>query len=361
MTEATLYDTQRATCVRCASQLAPSLLSCPACHALVHRDRLSELASEATAAEARGERALALTRWRDAIALLPAESPQHPIVAARIESLGKEAPAAARAERQLTIAGIRARFAGKGGRIGSTLAAAAVLLWKLKFVVVFVLTKLKLLLLGFSKMGTLLSMLATIGVYWAVWGWPFAVGFVLSIYVHEMGHVSALRHYGIRASAPMFIPFVGAFVRLKESLHGTWENAMVGLAGPLWGLGAAVLSYGLYLVTSQPIFAAIAHTGAWVNLFNLLPVWQLDGGRGFGAMSRNQRLVAAGATFAAFAVTRDPILLLVGIVAAVVAFMKPSAAPDVRIAAYYVGVLWALAAVSALSNSAALGAVQSAR
>jgi Zn-dependent protease len=238
---------------------------------------------------------------------------------------------------------------------------AVVLLWKLKFVVVFALTKLKLLLLGFSKMGTLLSMLATMGVYWAMWGWPFAVGFVLSIYVHEMGHVSALRHYGIRASAPMFIPFVGAFVRLKESLHGDWENAMVGLAGPLWGFGAAIVSYGLYFATAEPIFAAIAHTGAWINLFNLLPVWQLDGGRGFSAMSRNHRLLAAGATLAAFAVTRDGMLLLVGLVGLGMAFVKKSSQPDARIAAYYVAILWALAAVSALSHSAALGALQATR
>lgn len=360
MTDATLDRTDLATCVRCTSQVARSLLSCPVCHTLVHRDRLEQLAADATSAEARGDRVLALTRWRDAIALLPDDSPQHPIVASRIAALVQSAPEAVRAERRAESEGIRARFSGKG-TLGPLLGGAALLIWKLKFVVVFAVTKLKLLLLGFSKMGTLLSMLATIGVYWTMWGWPFAVGFVLSIYVHEMGHVSALRHYGIRASAPMFIPFVGAFVRLKESLHSDWENAMVGLAGPLWGFGAAVVAYGLYFTTAEPIFAAIAHTGAWINLFNLLPVWQLDGGRGFSAMSRNHRLLAAAATLGAFAVTHEGMLLIVGLVAAVMAFVKKATQPDARIAAYYVGVLWALAAVSALSKSAALGALQAAR
>jgi hypothetical protein len=93
----------------------------------------------------------------------------------------------------------------------------------------------------------------------------------------------------------MFIPFVGAFVRLRESLHSEWQNAIVGLAGPLWGLGASVAAYVAYVTTGMPIFSAIAHASAWLNLFNLLPVWQLDGGRGFSAMSRTHRLIAGGA------------------------------------------------------------------
>jgi Zn-dependent protease len=347
MTGGTIANTDRSACVRCGSQIAPALLSCPACHTLVHADRLTSLAADAKAAEDTGDRTLALTKWREAISLLPPSSTQYPVIAARIDTLGKDAPSAEQLKQQKKEAEVHAKFSRIGGKkFGGVLATAALVLWKVKFLVVLVLTKMKLLLFGFTKIGTLLSMLATMGVYWAAWGWQFAVGFVLSIYVHEMGHVSALRHYGIRASAPMFIPFVGAFVRLRESLHSEWENAIVGLAGPLWGLAAAVAAYVAYVTTGMPIFGGIAHAGAWLNLFNLLPVWQLDGGRGFSAMSRTHRLVAAGAVLAAFAATHEPMLLIVGLVGAAMAFTKPSVKPDARIAAYYIALVWALAAVS---------------
>jgi Zn-dependent protease len=316
----------------------------------VHVERLKGLAAQAKLAEDDNDRTLALTKWREAISLLPPTSAQYPVIAARIDTLGKDAPSMAQVEQKKKEAEVHSKFSRIGGKkIGTVLATVALVLWKAKFVVVLLLTKMKLLLLGFTKIGTLLSMLATMGAYWAMWGWPFAVGFVLSIYVHEMGHVSALRHYGIRASAPMFIPFVGAFVRLRESLHSEWEDAIVGLAGPLWGLAAAVATYVAYVVTGMPIFGAVAHAAAWVNLFNLLPVWQLDGGRGFTAMSRTHRLVAAGAVLAAFAVTHEPMLLIVGLVGAAMAFTKPSQKPDVRIAAYYIALAWGLAAVSVLA------------
>ena len=124
-------------------------------------------------------------------------------------------------------------------------------------------------------------MLLSMGVYWTAWGWRFALGLVLSIYIHEMGHVAALQRYGIKATAPMFIPGFGAMVRLNQYPANPAEDARVGLAGPLWGLGAAVFAYAVFLATAIPFWAAIARTGALINLFNLLPIWQLDGGRGY--------------------------------------------------------------------------------
>jgi len=354
MTDATLATATLTHCARCGSQLAPKLLVCPACHTLVHAERLKQLAADAQAAETAGDVTAALERWREAISLLPPYSPQYPIISARIAALGKHVPSLEQTRQREKEEKVRSRFGN--GKLGGILGAIAVVLLKAKWVIVLLLTKMKLLLLGFSKLGTLLSMLATIGVYWAMWGWPFAVGFVLSIYVHEMGHVSALRRYGVRAGAPMFIPGVGAFVRLGEALHSDWENAMVGLAGPLWGLAATVASYAAYLATDRPIFAAIAHSAAWLNLFNLLPVWQLDGGRGFAAMSRTHRLVAAGAVLAAFGVTHDGLLLVVGGVGAAMAFGKPSSDPDARVAAYYVALAWALAGLSYLAAPVAQAA-----
>jgi Zn-dependent protease len=354
MTDVTLAAATRTECARCGSQLAPRLLVCPACHTLVHAERLKQLAADAQTAEAAGDATEALERWREAISLLQGDSPQYPIISARIAALGKNAPSIEHTKQKAQEDKVRSRFGG--GKLGGIIGAIAVVLLKAKWVIILLLGKMKLLLLGFGKLGTLLSMLATIGVYWTMWGWPFAVGFVLSIYVHEMGHVSALRRYGVKAGAPMFIPGVGAFVRLGEALHSEWENAMVGLAGPLWGLAATVASYTAYLATDRPIFAAIAHSAAWLNLFNLLPVWQLDGGRGFAAMSRTHRLAAAGAVLAAFGVTHDGLLLVVGGVGAAMAFAKPSNDPDARVAAYYVALAWALAGMSYLAAPVAQAA-----
>jgi Peptidase family M50. len=128
---------------------------------------------------------------------------------------------------------------------------------------------------------------------------------------------------------------------------------MVGLAGPLWGLGATIASYVAYRATGQPIFAAVAHAAAWLNLFNLLPVWQLDGGRGFAAMSRNHRLLAGFAVIGAYTVTHDGLLLVVGGVGVAMAFSQQSREPDGRVAAYYVALAWALAVLSFLAAPAA--------
>jgi Zn-dependent protease len=188
-----------------------------------------------------------------------------------------------------------------------------VVLWKFKTVALLVLAKGKFVLLGLTKLSTLTSMLLFLGVYWSMFGWQFALGFVLSIYIHEMGHVMALRKYGIAASAPMFIPFVGAIVRLKQYPANVIQDARVGLAGPIWGFGAAVFAWICALITGLPIWYAIAHTGAWINLFNLIPIWQLDGGRGFRALTRTQRGMALGVAFTMWVVTQETMLLLIAL------------------------------------------------
>src|SRR5437870_5020636 len=92
-------------------------------------------------------------------------------------------------------------------------------------------------------------MLLSAGLYWTIWGWKFAFGLVLSIYIHEMGHVQALQRYGIKATAPMFIPGFGAVIRLKQHPADAREDARVGLAGPLRGLRAALAAYAVYRAT----------------------------------------------------------------------------------------------------------------
>ena len=263
-------------CARCGTELAPGLRSCPACHTLVHGERLKALAAEAEAAQARGDGAAALEAWRAAHELLPRESRQHAVVGARIEALEQAEAERAHAK------GAPARPAADAHPIRHMWGWIAAGLF-------FLLTKGKLLLLGLTKAGTVFSMLAFLGVYWQLYGWQFALGLVLSIYVHEMGHVAALARYGIPASAPMFIPGLGAVVRLKRGNLPPFQDARVGLAGPVWGLGAAVAAYATYLATREPIWAAIAQAGAWLNLFNMIPVWQLDGARGFRPLTALQR------------------------------------------------------------------------
>ncbi len=217
----------------------------------------------------------------------------------------------------------------------------------MKFLAVLALTKAKFLLLGLTKASTFLSMFLSMGVYWAAFGWKFALGLVLSIYVHEMGHVASLLRYGVKASPPLFVPGLGAMVRLRQSFTSPREDARVGLAGPLWGLGAAVFCYAVFLATQWPIWAAIARLGAWINLFNLLPLWQLDGGRAFRALTRSQRWLATAAIAAAWSATAEGLLILLLLVAAVrTATDTPAKEPDRIALIQYVALVAALSALT---------------
>jgi len=324
----------RLACAACGTQLAPSLLSCPACHALVHAAELNRLAAAAEAAQAAGDRAAALRNWRDALDLLPPNSAQVTAVQARIVALEQELHRSAP-----SLPAVAAGSRGEGQAGGSALKRGWV---GLVAAAVFLLGKFKLLLLGLTKLKTLASMLAFLGVYWQLWGWKFALGFVLSIYIHEMGHVAALARYGIRADAPMFIPGVGAFVRLRQFPATVGQDARVGLAGPVWGLGAGLVAYAVFLGTGAPIWGAIARTAGWINLFNLIPVWQLDGGRGFRALARAQRWTAAAALALAWALTAQPLLLLLGAVAVWRAFLDSPAEPDPQVLALYAALVLSL-------------------
>jgi Zn-dependent protease len=196
------------------------------------------------------------------------------------------------------------------------------ILWKFKVVILAVLSKGKLLLFGLSKISTFSTMLLSIGAYWTLFGWRFAVGLVLSIYVHEMGHVYALRQFGFAASAPTFVPFFGAFVRMKQHPISPFEDARVGLAGPIWGTAAAIALFVMYYVTDAGVLGAIAHFAAWLNLFNLLPVWQLDGGRGMRALSRPQRVGLVCVILGMWLVTREGFLIVLAALAAYRLFTK---------------------------------------
>jgi Zn-dependent protease len=121
-------------------------------------------------------------------------------------------------------------------------------------------------------------MLVSIAAYALIWGWRFAVGFVLLLLVHELGHVIQLRREGIDAGAPMFIPFLGAVVAMKQLPKDAAAEARVGLAGPVLGSAAALVPLGIYAAGGSDLFLALAYVGFLLNLFNLIPIGILDGG-----------------------------------------------------------------------------------
>ena len=174
--------------------------------------------------------------------------------------------------------------------------------------------KLKVVLLLLPKIKlftTSASMLVSIAAYTLIWGWKFAVGFVLLLFVHELGHVIQLRREGIEASAPMFIPFLGAVVMAKSLGGNATAEARVGLAGPVLGtLGAAVVAVVAGVLESD-LLMAIAFTGFFLNLFNLLPVVPLDGGRAMAALAPWMWIVGFAALVGLAFVFPNPVMLLI--------------------------------------------------
>ncbi len=169
-----------------------------------------------------------------------------------------------------------------------------------------------LLLLKVKFLGTALTMLVSIGAYALLFPVPFAVGIVVLIWVHEMGHVLQLRREGIAASAPMFIPFLGAFVAMKQMPKDALSEARVGLAGPVLGTLGGLATLGLYATTREPLFMGLAYFNFIINLFNLAPVLPLDGGRAVGAMSPVFQLLGLVVMVVLFFVA--PIMALVALI-----------------------------------------------
>lgn len=291
-------DVRPRQCARCATELSALTLVCPACSALVYRERLEDLAARATAATTAGDRATARALWEEARTLVPEQSAQYQQIGERLAAVTDDAPALSP---QPT-----------GGQNRSWWKQLAAVTATIGFLLI---GKLKFLLLGLTKLSTFASMFGFIAVYWSLHGWPLAVGMAGSIYIHEMGHVAMLRRLGIQAGAPLFIPGVGALVMLKERVTDPVTDARIGLAGPVWGLGAAIASWFVYLATGASIWLAISELTGFLNLFNLIPVWQLDGSRGFHALSRQERWIVIAAIGAALWLTGVGVLWIVGAVA----------------------------------------------
>jgi len=188
-------------------------------------------------------------------------------------------------------------------RIGAALAAVVAFAAKAKSLLILI-PKLKLLT-------TFGSAVVSIGAYALIWGVPFAAGFVALLFLHELGHVIQLRREGVKASAPMFIPFLGAVISAKSMGRDAAAEARVGLAGPVLGSVASLVPLVLWLATGSDFWRALAYIGFFLNLFNLLPVLPLDGGRAMAALTPWMWLAGFAGLVALAFYFPNPILLLV--------------------------------------------------
>ena len=227
-----------------------------------------------------------------------------------------------------------------------------------------VLAKAKVLLVGLKalKFGKLLLTMGSMAVMIAFeaqrGGWLFALGFVLLILIHEIGHGVQIKRSGLQAGYPVFIPFFGALISLKGQPRSPLEESRIAFAGPLWGGAAAVATAALYLATRQRLFLSLAYTGFFLNLFNLTPLGFLDGGRVTRVFAKRAWIIGLGIFAALFAFTQAPQILIIGLLALGQAWNRPPVEDDalprgarVAVAARYFGLCAALAAGTAFCRA----------
>ena len=212
-------------------------------------------------------------------------------------------------------------------KLWAPIAAVGLLIFKFKTAILAIF-KLKIFV-------TSASMLVSIAAYAWFWGWRFAVGFVFLLLIHELGHVLELRRQGIPASAPLFIPFLGAVVGMKKMPHDVWKEAQVALAGPVVGSLAAFGLWAAGEALDSELLIALAFTGFFLNLFNLIPVTPLDGGRAVAAL--HPALWAVGLVLLLGLTILRPnfILILVLVIGGMEVWRRWRARNDPGVAEYY--------------------------
>jgi Zn-dependent protease len=258
------------SCPACSHWLTEGTLACPDCHALTYGRYLSEVAASAQQLETEQKWPEARERWRSALQWLPEETQQAASVRQHVAQIDARLKA---------VDDQKARWTKRLGPF----APIALFLLKIKSGL-FLLLKLKF----------LLSMFAFFGLYWAMFGWKFALGFTGGLVVHEMGHYIAVKRRGLKAELPMFIPGFGAYVRWYSQGVSREDLASIALAGPLFGFTAAAAFLGMWFAWHLNIFLVLAYVTAWVNFLNLVPLLGLDGAQATYALSRMQRgLIAA--------------------------------------------------------------------
>jgi Zn-dependent protease len=180
----------------------------------------------------------------------------------------------------------------------------------------FLVVKYGALLFKLKVFTTAASMLVSIAAYAWIWGLPFAIGFVILIFIHELGHVLELRRQGVPASAPLFIPFLGAVIGMKQLPDDAWKEAQVALAGPILGSIGAAAFWVAAEVTGSELLMALAFVGFFLNLFNLIPIVPLDGGRAVAALHPAIWLLGLVLMVGLAVVSPNPILIIIVILGA---------------------------------------------
>jgi Zn-dependent protease len=276
-------------CPQCGHDLNLGALACPECHALVHATELATLATQARGLEDSAHFAEAREVWQRSLTLLPPDSKQAEWVRDHLRALEGQANAAPEPKPDHAWA----------RRLGP-LAPIVILLAKGKG-----------LLLALFKLKFLFSFFSFIGIYVLMFGWRFGLGFAASILIHEMGHFVDIKRRGLPAEMPVFLPGLGAYVRWNALGVTRRQIAEISLAGPLAGWMAAIGCYWIFLVTHEPVWAALARTGAWLNVLNLIPVWTLDGSQAMRALGMVERLGVLAVALALWAYTGEWVFFFV--------------------------------------------------
>ena len=325
------------TCQRCQRPLTPGALACDYCHALVHTGELDRLAAEARALEAQSRLLEARERWLSILPLLPGDSQQALWIRSHARELEGAAPAAQRPE----APGSGKTWAKRLGPLGP---------------VALLLAKFKTVGLALFKLKFLFSFASFIGLYWAVWGPKFGIGFAMLVLIHEMGHYIDIKRRGLPAEMPMFLPGFGAYVRWAAMGVSLATQAAVSLAGPLAGLLGAAVCELVWWKTGNGLWAALARSTAVLNVINLTPIWVLDGGKAFGALEKTERIVIlTGALILCF-VLDEKIFLVVAAGATYRLFTRDfPAEPSRPTTAYFVAVMVALGIVMYLAPDQGFG------
>ena len=314
------------------------VLACPQCQALVYNRELDALAHEARAHEANGEYPQAREVWNRSLALLPPGSKQADWVRERMRALettglANQASAASQSTQQRSSAKGQAAqgWVKKLGPLGPF----ALLLLKFKTLFLFL-----------FKLKFLFSFLFFIALYVSIFGWRYGLGISACILIHEMGHFVDIKRRGLPAEMPVFLPGFGAYVRWSALGVTRRQIAQISLAGPLAGWIAAAVCFLIYSQTGDPLWAALARTGAVLNVLNLIPIWVLDGGQAVGVLGAVERAALLATALGLWYYTGEGIFFFVAAGATWRLFTKDKPEQsDWSTWAYYAALLLALAVI----------------
>ncbi len=227
--------------------------------------QIEQLANQARQLAAIGQLPAARDHWVQVLNLLPIDAVERPAVEREIQRIDARLSPKPKVDWKKRL-----------GPLGVLIAAVA----KFKTVALVLLTKGKF----------LFSILAFVGFYWALFGWPFAIGLGGSVLMHEMGHYVVVRLFGFKAELPMFLPGLGAYVKWNGANVDVGVRAQISLAGPFFGFLSGLIAYAIFLSTHHAVWLAVAQFAGWLNLINLIPVSIFDGGSAMYALGRQHRL-----------------------------------------------------------------------